>query len=85
MDENQINFFISENLEKKKIRNAKQFYLGTFANDEISSKKLEMEFQSKSRNFCFIFNSLTRNNDKEPGHWLLICIQFMPILSKLDV
>ena len=85
MDENQINFFISENLKKNNIGNAKQFYLGTFANDEIGSKKLEMNFPSKSCNFCFIFNSLTRRNNKGQGHWLLLHVAYMPILCRLDI
>ena len=37
MDENHINFFISENLRKIKLADYKKFYLGTFANDEIFS------------------------------------------------
>lgn len=85
MDENHINFFLSENLKRIKFRDFKKFYLGTFANDEISSKNLEIDTLTKPLHFCFICNSLTRVNDKEPGHWLLISIYFMPILKKLDV
>ena len=85
MNENQINFFLSENLKKYRNRDLKSFYLGTFASDEISSKNLRVNTLTKPLNFCFICNSLTRENDKEPGHWLLISIHFSPLLKKMNV
>ena len=85
MDENHINFFISENLRKIKLADYKKIYLGTFANDEIFSNKLKIDILAKPYNFCFICNSLTRANDRGTGHWLLISIHFSPILKKMDV
>ena len=59
MNENQIDYFLINNLNKKNENGESDFYRGTFTLDEINnSDEIKLKNLMVNQSFCFISNSL---------------------------
>ena len=63
MDEEQIAFFITNNLKSK------TYFVGVFASDEINTKICKLRPFNRVYNYCFIVNTIPRMQTGM-GHWL---------------
>ena len=92
MDEDQIKYFVLENLKKMKknynyrniMGSMDEYFSGVFSNDEITGRECELKPFVKSYNYCFICNTNARKNTSI-GHWVLFNILFIKSKKLLTV
>ena len=80
MNENQINVVLYSNLGVHST-----FYKGTFANDELNTKKINIPHLNTNKCFSFIVNSLTREENEKIGHWVAVYIRIEKNLKKIYI
>ena len=85
MNENQIDYFLINNLNKKNENSESDFYRGTFTLDKINnSDEIKLKNLMFNQSFCFISNSLTRNDIRDMGHWITFYINYSYDMRRIE-
>ena len=86
MDENMIDYFVVHNIKNNGDKTKSDFYRCSFTSEEITKSNYIKFFNAdKRQSFCFIVNSLARNEYKKMGHWVSIHLNYTPENNFLDL